>query len=171
MAEQKGGSSNIVDLTRRGTWSAKMILKSEHLARKTNKSSKSFWKNFNFYKMLSNIIHILDIWVVSWYNSQIYSHKERSIEVCPAGYCGWESNDSRNMALHEIAKLYVIWRLLNLVLYKRFKDQKKKKQFRHLKGWMMPICLLLLELNNTNEVSNNYTKIRIVTLGFVISIR
>ena len=35
---------------------------------------------------------------------------------------------------------------------------------------MMPICLLLLELNNTNEVSNNYTKIRIVTLGFVISI-
>ena len=31
---------------------------------------------------------------------------------------------------------------------------------------MMPICLLLLELNNTNEVSNNYTKIRIMRLGF-----
>ena len=61
LAEQKGGSSNIVDLTRRGTWSAKTILKSEHLARKTNKSSQSFWNIFNFYKMLSNIIHILDI--------------------------------------------------------------------------------------------------------------
>ena len=37
------------------------VLKSEHLARKTNKSSQSFWNIFNLYKMLSNIIHILDI--------------------------------------------------------------------------------------------------------------
>ena len=40
------------------------------------------------------------------------------------------------MALHEIAKeeLNVICRLLNLVLYKRFKDQKKKKTVSSLEG-------------------------------------
>ena len=56
---------------------------------------------------------------------------------------------------------YQIWYFIN-----DLKIRRRRKTVSSLEGLMMPICLLLLELNNTNEVSYSYTKIRIVRLGF-----